>query len=263
MRVMDVVVVVVQWNGALEVYDLRIHDSQKELWIMDDSKAKRQKRKKKKGRRGGRNDPRTNLRFPTRINAPRRSFWIVTRKKKQKNKKKSKRNKQKNKRQECSSRIFTFFGFCFANLSVVLLLLREGTIWNRQIMIFEHGCCQAAAAAHTGVKFLYKKKKSVWLSPSVSTVKKKIIQIANQTKETIFFLELWNFQKQAQKLAQKVLHRQGYVGPFFFPRVERGQSRVSKEWWLKHMMGWLPYFPSCLADKVTAPNHFFLVWLYT
>jgi hypothetical protein len=27
-------------------------------------------------------------------------------------------------------------------------------------MIFEHGCCQAAAAAHTGVKFLYNKKKA-------------------------------------------------------------------------------------------------------
>lgn len=90
---------------------------------------------------------------------------------------------KKNKRQECSSRIFTFFfGFCFANLSLVwLLLLREGTIWNRQIMIFEHGCCQAAAAAHTGVKFFYNKKKSVWLSPSVSTVKK--IKFKSLTKQ--------------------------------------------------------------------------------
>jgi hypothetical protein len=46
-------------------------------------------------------------------------------------------------------------------------------------MIFEHGCCQAAAAAHTGVKFLYnKKKKRLTFAVSFDREKNKI-QIAN------------------------------------------------------------------------------------
>ena len=116
--------VVVEWNDAAhtdqEVYYLRTRFSKGAMNRGINLKAKLKKKKKKGRTTKERNYPRTNLRFQQQEYRRRRSFSNVTRKK-------------KTRMRNVSPRIFQF---CFSNLPAVFF--KEGTISNRQIMIFEY-----------------------------------------------------------------------------------------------------------------------------
>lgn len=85
-------------------------------------------------------------------------------------------------------------------------------------MIFEHGCCQAAAA-HTGVKFL--KQKRLTFAVSFDRENKSL------TKQRNDLLRTWNLNKRKNYTKVMIAKDVGPQKSPFFP-VERGQSRVER-----------------------------------
>lgn len=120
----------------------------KELWIIEDSKVKKERRmiKKKKKKNYIVEMITARSTIPTRIVPRRRSFWIVTKKKKE--------------RQACGILFCSFktdFSLFLCLFFKSVLLTKAEQTWIVRSWFFE-GC---SGAAHMGVKF---QRQSVWLS---------------------------------------------------------------------------------------------------